>query len=170
MVSAEIQPGWHFCGIALVLVLFWVRRQARATHIVWIYLFEIIGVWFHEYCHVLVSLLFGADVRGICLFPRQTEYGWTMGSVEISRINAFNAVPIALAPLLLIPFTYLVIKFWGFLFPVPSLLSTLGMYGTSFLLLYDCLPSQQDLRIAANWKSIVLYGSVAGVIFYWKYV
>ena len=54
------------------------------------------------------------------------------------------------------PLAWLVASNW-FSWYRPSLTATLALYAALFVLLYNSLPSRQDLRVAFNWKSILIY-------------
>jgi hypothetical protein len=168
--SPGIKLWWHIAGSALVFLLFVIRRSTRFTNIVVISLVELPGVILHEICHLIVGIIFMARPSGICLLPERNiqDGGWTLGTVGFNRITALNAVPIALAPLLLLGIAYELVIYWPTLIHSPSLLSTLGVYLALFVLSYDSIPSRQDIRIACNWKSVLLYGSIIGVVVGWK--
>ena len=84
-----------------------------------------------------------------------------MGSVRFRKLNAINSLPIGLAPLSLVPVAFYVYEHWNKWF-VPSLGSILCLYFIIFILLHESVPSGQDLKVAFNWKSILLY-SLLGV-------
>lgn len=167
----RIDPTWHAFGGALVFLLFLVRRWASRTSIVLVFLFEWPGVILHELAHLSAGLLFRAQPCGFSILPERNgrDGGWTLGSVDFGRVTALNAVPIAFAPLILLFVAYEVFRYWYVFFPSPSLLNTLGLYAVTFTLCYESVPSIQDLRVASNWKSILLYSSIVGVFFIWKY-
>lgn len=164
----HIDPTWHACGGALMLLLLFLRRWVCRRSTVLMFLFLFPGYFLHEGLHALVGgLLFRAGICGFNLIPERNRIdgGWTLGSVEFGRVTAFNAVPIALAPLLLLPAAYYgVYRHWHWFFPSPTLLNTLGMYFVMFVLIYESCPSRQDIRIATNWKSLLLYGSIIVVV------
>jgi hypothetical protein len=153
-------PIWHLIGLGLFLTLLALHCRARKSGILIVVLWNLLGVILHETAHLLVGLLFRAAPTGFSIFPRRHGNGWQLGSVRFSRITAFNAVPVALAPLSLVPVAYLVAINWFDWFS-PSLATTLGLYSAVFILLYNALPSIQDLRVAGNWRSLLLYGSLA---------
>ena len=74
-----------------------------------------------------------------------------------------HVLPVALAPLGLAGIAWLVARSWFDWFR-PSLPTTLALYAACFVLLYNALPSRQDLRVALNWKSLLLYVSLAAVV------
>jgi hypothetical protein len=68
-----------------------------------------------------------------------------MGAVSFGRITALNAVPIALAPLLLLVAAYLLCNWWFTFFTLVGV-NIIGMYGAIFFLAYNALPSWPDIR------------------------
>jgi hypothetical protein len=162
----EIPAWWHACGIMLVIALFLFIRSVRSSHIAVVCLIRLPGVVLHELAHFLIGILFLAKPGSFNLIPERCSDGrWTLGSVTFRRITAFNAVPIAFAPLGLLPVAYYLYRSWFNWLP-PSLSNTLFLYATLFLLTYNALPSRQDVRVACNWKSVLLYGSVLVLIWY----
>jgi hypothetical protein len=156
---------WHGCGIALVAGLFLLQRRARAAGILAVCLIRLPGVVLHELAHLLTGLLLGAEPSGFSLVPKRRGSGWTLGSVAFRRVNVFNAVPIAFAPLGLVPLAWYLHRSWFSRFPV-TLGCTLILYAALFLLVCNALPSRQDLAVACNWKSVLLYGGVVGIGMY----
>ena len=165
-----IEPWWHTAGIALIITLFVIRRWVASKHIVLICLVELPGVSLHELLHLLTGIVFNANPCGFNLVPeRNNRYGgWTLGSVEFGRITTFNAVPIALAPLLLLPLAYGAFRYWYLVFPYPTLSNTLGLYALSFVFTSGSIPSRQDIRVACNWRSLLLYSSVVVGVVVWS--
>jgi hypothetical protein len=164
--TPHIPVWWHGCGIVLVAGLFLLQRRARAAGILAVCLIRLPGVVLHELAHLLAGLLLGAEPGGFSLVPRRRGGGgWTLGSVTFRRVNAFNAVPIAFAPLGLVPLAWYLHRSWFSWFPV-TLPRTLLLYAALFLLVQNALPSRQDLAVAGNWKSVLLYGSIAGIAWY----
>jgi len=160
-------PIWHLIGLGLFLTLFAVHFRARKSGIFIVALWNLLGVILHESAHLLVGLLFQAAPTGFSIFPRRNGNRWQLGSVRFSRITAVNAVPVALAPLSLVPLAYLTAIYWFDWFAA-SLATTLGLYAAVFILLYNALPSVQDLRVASNWRSLLLYGSLALLAVAWS--
>ncbi len=161
--SVTHYPLWHFCGIVLFLVLAVIHRRARSSGVIVLVLWNLTGVILHEAAHLLVGLLLRAQPAAISLLPKRDGNGWRLGSVQFGRITAINAMPVALAPLGLIGLAYWLARHW-FSWYAPSLPAMLGLYGCMFVLLYNALPSRQDLRVACTWRSILLYVSLAVVL------
>ena len=165
---ADLPLWWHLCGIVLVSSLFLLARQTRSAPILVICLTRLPGVILHELAHLLAGILFRARPESFNLIPQRRGDGrWALGSVAFRRVTAFNAVPIAFAPLALVPLAYLLFRFW-FDWLAISLANTLLLYGLLFILVANALPSRQDLRVAANWRSILLYGIIAGLLWYFR--
>jgi len=163
--SFDIPLWWHACGVMLVITLFLINRRSRSAHITVVCLTRLPGVILHELAHFLVGTLLQAEPTRFNLIPERRYDGrWTLGSVAFRRVTAFNAVPIAFAPLGLLPIAYWLYRSW-FNWLSTSLSHALFLYATLFLLVANALPSRQDVRVAGNWKSILLYGSVSGFIF-----
>ena len=158
-------PLWHLCGLALVLFLFAVQRRARASGILILALWNLTGVVLHELAHLLVGMVFLARPHGFSLVPQRKGNGWRLGSVTFARITAVNAVPVALAPLGLVAAAVWVASRWHSWCP-PSLKSTIALYAALYFLLYNALPSRQDLRVACNWRSLLLYSLLLAAIGY----
>lgn len=151
---------WHLCGLALLALLLLIDRKSRRGGIYAVFIWNLIGVSLHELAHLLVGTMFFAKPSSFSLIPHQQKGGVQLGSVSFRGLNAFNSLPVGLAPLGLIAVALYVFKSWPGWFN-PTLFSTLGVYLASFVLIYNALPSGQDLKIAFGWKSVLLYGSAA---------
>jgi hypothetical protein len=156
---------WHICGIGLFVALAAVQRRARSSGILAMAIWNLTGVVLHEAAHLLVGILFRARPSGFSLFPRRHGNSWRLGSVSFARITPLNAVPVALAPIGLTGLAYWTARNW-FRWHEPTLGATLAVYATLYFLLYNSVPSRQDLRIACNWKSILLYSALAAAAWY----
>jgi len=164
----DIPEWWHLCGVALMAFMFLLNRYARTSNIVVIFFSQLPGVVLHELTHLAAGIMFRANPRGFSLIPKRNhlDSSWTLGSVTFDRVTAFNAVPIALAPLGLIPFSYFIYRSW-FIWLAPTFSNVLMLYATVFLLIYNSIPSYQDIRVACNWGSILLYGGIAGAVMWY---
>jgi hypothetical protein len=158
--------AWHITGILLVVALFILNRESRRAHILLYALFRWPGTALHETSHMVTGLILWAKPSRLSLLPRQDDSSnWRLGSVSFTRITAFNAVPIGLAPLGLLFVAWLFWRNWFFWFRTTAA-SILCLYVVLFYLCSSVLPSRQDLRIALNWRSILLYGIAAAIIVY----
>ncbi len=161
--QAASHPLWHSCGVAFFLVLAGVHRRARSSGALMLVIWNLAGVILHEVAHLLVGLLLQARPTGISLLPHRVGDGWRLGSVAFRRITAINAVPVALAPLGLVGIACWLARNW-FTWLAPSFSTTLALYGCLFVFLYNALPSRQDLRVACNWRSLLLYAPLVLVL------
>ena len=161
-------PLWHFCGLSLFMFLMVCNSRSRSSGILAITLWNLPGVLLHESAHLLMGIILFAGPRNISLIPRRTGSGWQLGRTGFTRINAVNAVPVALAPLGLAAVAWLLARNWNHWFR-PSLTGTLALYSSLFILLYNALPSRRDLRAACNWKSVILYSLLVAALFFWKF-
>lgn len=159
-------PLWHVCGAGLFLLLAAIHRRTRSCGVLAMVLWNLTGVILHELAHLLVGVLLRARPAGMSLMPRREGNGWCLGSVIFRRITAVNAVPVALAPLGLAGVAYWLARHW-FSWCRPSFSATLFLYAALFVLLYNALPSRRDLRVALNWRSILVYTPLfAAVVWY----
>lgn len=111
----------------------------------WAYaLIALPGTLAHELAHFLVALVLAAKPSFPSLAPRRSEHGWRLGSVTF-RAGLIRSVPIALAPIVLLPLAL----FYGvtFLASAACPLSLLHAWIMAALL-SACLPSRADFRIA----------------------
>jgi hypothetical protein len=166
----DLRTYLHAAGfipsVLLVVVCYALLRGARAS--MWrIALLSFPGTAAHEMAHWLVGLLLGAKPHGFSLWPQANARGWRLGSVSFGRIGLLNGAWVALAPLLLLPLSWLglvgillplwVHQQWGWWL--------LGGYLTATAL-FAALPSWQDLKLGG--RSLLLYallGLVAGLVY-----
>lgn len=129
---------------AMVFVAFVLIRISSLLGM-WAYaLIALPGTLAHELAHFLVALMLAAKPSFPSLVPKRGEHGWRLGSVAF-RAGILRSVPIALAPLALLPLglAYGV----AFLAPAAWPLAALHAWITAALL-SACLPSRADFRIA----------------------
>ena len=156
IVHLQLHPFWHLGGLSLFLLLWLINHRAKSSGIYLAALWNLAGVILHELAHLTAGILLRARPTGFSLIPRRRGREWRLGSVSFSHITPLNAVPIALAPHCLAGIAWLVAYNW-FFWLRPTLAATLLLYATLFLLLYNACPSRQDLRIACNWRSLLIY-------------
>jgi hypothetical protein len=139
-------PPWAFLGAVLaVVVLFrWFRR------FFWIFSVLVLpGTLAHEGCHLAFGLLLNGKPAGFSLLPRREAKGWVMGSVTFSHLTWYNAFFIGMAPLLLLPGAYALIRWRLGGHPVFGWPEALAVYLIANLV-YAALPSWQDCKQAAR--------------------
>ena len=111
----------------------------------WLYaIIALPGTLAHELAHYLVAMLLLAQPSFPSLIPQRTGRGWRMGSVAF-RAGMLRAVPIALAPIMLLPLALLWAVHW--LAPAAGPLYWLHAWIVGALL-SACLPSTADFKLA----------------------
>jgi len=130
----------------------------------WIYaLVALPGTLAHELAHFLVALLLGARPAFPSLLPVRTERGWRLGSVSF-RVGRLRAMPIALAPLLLLP----VALCWAAAFLRSA---SWPMYCAhawiTAALLQASLPSRTDLKLATPALVLLALLLAAAAVIVW---
>ena len=150
-----------FGFVALTLVL---MRLARR----WSLLYALLvwpGTVLHELAHWLVALPLGGQPTSLSIVPARTERGWRLGSVGVRRARWFNALPIALAPLLLAQLALFALVRATDVDPGNWMHWALLYVATSAAV--SCLPSLQDWKVVASRPfGALLYLAVAAAACY----
>ena len=143
----------RFYLILLVLLLSFIKRHTfngmLASALV-----NIPGTILHETAHFLVGLMLNAKPASFNLLPKRRDDVYVMGSVGFRNIKFYNALPSAMAPLILLPLAYwlneyfLVTTIWRYLFFI--LLET--------VIIENAIPSSTDFKVA--------FSSPLGLLFY----
>jgi len=149
-------PGRDLIVIALVIA---VQRAVGRLGVVAYALAVLPGTVAHEMAHYLVALLLRANPSFPSFAPRRTEKGgWRLGSVRMPD-HPIRAVPIALAPLLLIP-----VALWLAARELPPRPLD-GVYvawaWVCSAVLSASLPSRQDWAVAAPFLVVVALAAAA---------
>lgn len=153
----SVLAGWF-----INLVIF-----SRISNI-WVYsILSLPGTLAHEAAHFVVGLLLNARPAGffggLTLIPKRENNGWTLGSVSFYNINSFNALPVALAPMLLL-LTPLLIGFYIDIGTL-SLIEKSLIYIVIAFVAHSAIPSEQDIRIMFSRPlSIVLWGGIGYLV------
>lgn len=132
---------------ALVAAL-WLLRAMRRIY--WGFsLLLLPGTFAHELSHLLTGWLLNGKPVSFSLIPRRRAGGIELGSVGFRNLRWYNAFFVGVAPLLLLPLAWVLLK--------PHLLGSFRFDWINSLWLYfiacliqASLPSGQDLRIAAR--------------------
>ena len=152
----QIVMSSRFLLIFLVVMLSYLRHLTYRSMFL-AALTNIPGTFFHELMHFTVGLFLNAKPTTFCLFPKKVGDGYVMGSVGFRNIKFYNAVPSALAPLLLLVIAYYLdkmflrvthITIWEYILYI--LLQT--------ILIENSIPSPTDFRIARR--------SILGIVLY----
>ena len=122
------------------------------------------GTVAHELMHWFIAKVFFARPSFPSLWPRRQGDQWTMGSVAFVP-TMFNAIPVALAPLLLLPL--------GVFFMSTVMHPASGVdyviYGwVTGNMLFASMPSEQDWKIAA--PAILCVVLLCGIYFFFAHL
>ncbi|MEC8203969.1 MAG: hypothetical protein VX075_10825 [Pseudomonadota bacterium] len=108
-----------------------------------------IGTIFHELIHYIFGLILSARPTSFSLLPKATESGYVLGSVSFAGLRGWQAPPVALAPLVLLPVAYLIEQY--FFSYVPFNLATYFAYVfTLVVTIENALPSIADIKVATS--------------------
>lgn len=163
--SSEFLRGFvdnRFYLILLVIVLVHLKN-ATYNSMFMCALINIPGTLLHELMHFFVGLILNAKPCNFTIIPRRGETGgYVMGSVGFTNVTFYNAVPSALAPLLLLPLGFYLNRY-----ALPSLEPTFVNYVLYVLLqtiiVENAMPSSADFRVARMYFFGVVMYAVVGV-------
>ena len=147
----------RFIMILLVIVLLHLKYKTYSS--MWASaLVNIPGTLLHEFMHFIVGLVLNAQPSNFCLVPRKGADGtYVMGSVGFRNITFYNAIPSALAPLLLLFVGFYLNRYW-----LPRInLTAINYVGYVFLqtiIIENAMPSSTDFRVAVKYfLGIIIY-------------
>ena len=129
-------------------------------------LVNIPGTILHEAMHFTVGLILNARPCNFTVFPRRGEDGnYVMGSVGFRNVTFYNAVPAAMAPLLLLPIGFYINRY-----VLPALPPTFCNYVLYVLLqtiiIENAVPSRADFRVAGMYVTgVLMYGFIFLTLF-----
>jgi len=153
--------GWHdFVGLMLVIVLATLQGRVDRAGAFWQIGWALPGTVLHEFAHLVVAALTGAQPAGFTIVPRRDpscRSRWILGSVSIRKPGPLSALPSAMAPLGLVVVAYYLYLHWFAWFP-KDLPHTVLRYVAVYVFSYSAVPSDQDVKIALS--------SPLGVAFY----
>ena len=157
----------RFYMILLVVIL--MRLKYATYRSMWgSALINIPGTLLHELMHFVVGGLFNARPCNFTIFPKKDVDGsYIMGSVGFRNISFYNAIPAALAPLLLLPISFYLNRYW-----LPNL--TPSLFGYTFyvliqtIIIENSIPSRTDFKVAGMyWSGIILYSILFVTFLIW---
>lgn len=165
----------QFLGLVLFGFLFSVGKNYISTNFLFI-LWHFTGVILHEFSHYIVAFLLNGKPHFPNLIPKRQvvvkngmQYAyWTLGYVESRNVNSFNAFFIGLAPfLILVPLAfYVYLNFFKWF--EYNYTNIFLFYILEFLLLYNALPSKQDIKVALkgiNGLIVLTFLIISGFLF-----
>ncbi|MBF0448503.1 MAG: hypothetical protein HQL67_09905 [Magnetococcales bacterium] len=153
--------------IVVVLLMARIRRITTANRFL-IGLINLIGTFFHELAHYLVGWLLLARPSGFSVWPKaKLGGGLVLGSVSFANLRFYNALPTALAPLLLVILAYYIDQEF-FILIQQAPLSYLIYIFIMVILLENAIPSSTDLKVAfSQWGGTLFYLLITTLYFFW---
>lgn len=146
----------------LILLVVMLMRMKYATYrSMWLSaLVNIPGTFLHELMHFLVGGFLNARPCNFTIFPRRDLNGnYVMGSVGFRNVTFYNAVPAALAPLLLLPLGFYINRYILPIMPATLLNYVLYILAQT-IIIENAIPSRTDFKVAGMYFSGVLLYSV----------
>jgi len=161
-----IEPFFFFISDSLVgfvtlvlIVSSTIKRSSSNLLASWIA--NIVGTVFHELAHFIVGKILLAKPTNLSLIPHKVEEPgrkyYVLGHVGFSKLNWFNSLPVAMAPLLLLLLAYYIennywklveYSFWNFIIFAYLLI----------VFILNAIPSRQDYKVA--------FDSLFGMLFW----
>ena len=136
-------------------------KESSKQNILSVWLIYLIGTFFHELMHLVVSLFTFGKPSWFSILPSKTINnngqitGYTLGYVRSKNIRWFNVALISLAPLLLIPLSYLIYTdFFNYI--DRNLYSYIIYIFVIISLLFSSIPSSVDFRNIFNGFTTIL--------------
>jgi len=161
-----VEPFFFFISnslvgfVALVLIIASVIKRSN-TNLLTSWIANIVGTIFHELAHFIVGKILLAKPTNFSLIPHKVEESgqkyYVLGHVGFSKLNWFNSLPVAMAPLLLLLIAYYIennywdlieYSFWNFMIFAYLLI----------VFIINAIPSRQDYKVA--------FGSIFGLLFW----
>ncbi len=153
----------RFLMIFLVIVLL-KMKYTTYSNIYMSALVNIPGTILHEMSHFLVGLFFNARPTRFNLFPKKQGDYYLMGSVGFRNVHFYNAIPSALAPLLLLILGYYFNR-WFFTHIQINYINYILYVFLQTVIIENALPSSTDFKVAFSYPLGVLLYSAALVVF-----
>jgi hypothetical protein len=116
-------------------------------------IFNLPGTILHELMHFLVGLILFATPKGFSLIPKRIGDSITMGSVSFVGLTIFNRIPTAMAPLLLLPISLLIMEYFSTILiglepNLKSILLSLFFGYILYVTIISSIPSITDFKVA----------------------
>lgn len=151
----------RFYLILLVIVLLHLKQYSYRS--IWgAALINIPGTLLHELMHFMIGLMLNAHPCNFTIWPKRSLEGYVMGSVSFRNVTFYNAVPSALAPLLLLPIGFYINRY---LLPEmnPTLVNCILYILLQTVIIENAMPSKADFRVAGMYKSGVIFYAIVGI-------
>ena len=136
-------------------------KESSKQNILSVWLIYLIGTFAHELMHLVVSIITFGKPTWFSILPSKTinnngqVLGYTLGYVKSKNIRWYNVALISLAPLLLIPLSYLIYTdFFNYI--DRNLYSYILYIFIIISLLFSSIPSSVDFRNIFNGFTTIL--------------
>ena len=144
----------------ILLVIFLMRAKYATYRSMWLSaMVNIPGTILHEIMHYGVGMVMNARPVNFTVLPRRDINGYyVMGSVGFQNVTFYNAVPAAMAPLLLLPLGFYINRY---LLPqIPMNLVNYILYVLlQTVIIENAMPSRADFKVAGMYVTgLAMYG------------
>lgn len=153
-----------FISIFIFITLYFILKKVSKSN-TFLLIFNFPGTVVHELSHFILGLIFLAKPKNYTLIPKKTENGYVLGSVSFTNIRWYNAIPIGMSPLILLPLSLYLI----------FILININMTNIEFFIytyiissiLISSKPSTTDIYVALESKIGILFylAIIAFIIF-----
>ena len=149
----------RFLLILLVIVLTSFKRAAYKS--MWLaVLINLPGTVLHECAHFVVGILLNAKPVSFSLFPKKVDDHYVTGQVGFSNLKFYNALPVSMAPLLLLFAAYFVNKHMFDLVPLNFATYLIHIFLLT-ILIENAIPSRMDFYQGfRRVLGLILYGAI----------
>lgn len=134
----------RFFLILSVIVLSSLRHAAYSSMLA-AALVNLPGTILHELAHFIVGLLMNAQPVRFSIFPKKVGTYYVTGNVDFRNMKFYNAFPVSMAPLLMLPFGYYCNCYFFDWFSL-SLGNYLLYIFLMSVIIENSVPSPQDFR------------------------
>ena len=150
----------RFLMILLVVVLLKLK-YATYSSIYMCAVVNLFGTILHELSHFFIGLFLNAYPTQFNLFPKKIGDSYVVGSVGFRNITFYNALPSAMAPLLLLIAGYY-FNVWFFANVKITYLSYISYIFLQTVIIENAVPSPQDFKVAFSQPlGLLMYGALA---------
>ena len=154
--------------IILSVLIIQTLRFISQTSVFFSYIY-IAGTFLHELAHLIIALLLYAKPTSFSLAVRKSDDGtYRLGAVQISNPQWYNAFPVALSPLVLLPLAFIIhekLIFWAEQSWWQYIIATMVI----ITIIMSSFPSQADWKMAFYSKIGALFYSMICVMFTFSY-
>lgn len=152
--------------ILLLIIAITRLRYLTSGNMIGVWIANFVGTFFHELAHLLISLLMFGKPTKVSLLPSKTEKGYQLGYVESSNIRWYNALPISLAPLLLLVLAFYFNKLF-FVYVDENIYTYIAYLFIIITLIENAIPSGQDFKVAFSNIGFIVYIAAAAAYLYY---